>query len=588
MNWDLSKLYTGFDAPEFGADMQKLGDEIAAVREMIANVSEENEAAQLREIILRTGELTDLSGRLANMVQLTLSADSNCEAALSPMVRLKELGNELALLDSELTRCIGENPRIEALCEGDEVLAQHKLYFRNCREKCAHLIDPALEGTVLKMTLSGGESWSRLRDELFAGLAIDLELNGEKKRLPLSGVRALACDADPAVRETAYRAELAAYPRIETPMAACLNGIKGEAITLAGLRKYDSVLDESLAASRVDRETLKALLDTMHASLPMFRRYFRLKAKLLGYEGGLKFCDLFAPMGSNAKKYSLKEAEEMLLSVFGACAPSIAATMKRAFDENWIDAYPREGKEGGAFCSDVHGLKMSYVLTNYDGSYSDISTLAHELGHAYQNTCLESEPPLLCDLPMPLAETASTFNELLLSEHMLGSADRDTAIALLDQQVGDAAQVIVDILSRYLFETEVVERRRTGMPTARELCEIMLDAQKQTYGDGLNEEWLHPYMWACKPHYYFTGSHFYNFPYAFGQLFASGLYAMYGKMGADFWPMYDRILRMSGSGTVREVAASAGVDTADPAFWQEALELFSRKVDQLEKLTQES
>ena len=253
MNWDLSKLYKGFDAPEFGADMQKLGDEIAAVREMIANVTEENEAAQLREIILRTGELTDLSGRLANMVQLTLSADSNCEAALSPMVRLKELGNELSLLDSELTRCIGENPRIEALCEGDEVLAQHKLYFRNCREKCAHLIDPALEGTVLKMTLSGGESWSRLRDELFAGLAIDLELNGEKKRLPLSGVRALACDADPNVREAAYKAELAAYPRIETPMAACLNGIKGEAITLAGLRKYDSVLDESLVGSRVDR-----------------------------------------------------------------------------------------------------------------------------------------------------------------------------------------------------------------------------------------------------------------------------------------------------------------------------------------------
>ena len=230
---------------------------------------------------------------------------------------------------------------------------------------------------------------------------------------------------------------------------------------------------------------------------------------------------------------------------------------------------------------------MSYVLTNYDGSYSDISTLAHELGHAYQNTCLESEPPLLCDLPMPLAETASTFNELLLSEHMLQDADRDTAIALLDQQVGDAAQVIVDILSHYLFEAEVVERRKTGMPTARELCGIMLDAQKQTYGDGLNEEWLHPYMWACKPHYYFTGSHFYNFPYAFGQLFASGLYAMYGRMGADFWPMYDRILRMSGSGTVREVAASAGVDTADPAFWQGALELFSKKVNQLEKLTQE-
>lgn len=582
MNWDLTRLYRGFDDPSFEADFVKLGADIADARELCAKA---DDVKTLHEMILRMQEIAKRSDKLDNYISLTLAADSNCSEALAPLQRLEEMENEAALLDSMFVRKIGENENLDALIAQDELLREHALYFRNAKERAKHLMDPALEPTVLKMQMTGGNSWVHLRNELFSGLTCDVQLNGETKRLPLTAVRAMAYDPDENVRRAAYEAEIAAYPKLETAMAACLNGVEGEANALAEMMNYESVLDWSLAISRMDKSTLDALLDTMKASLPMFRRYFRLKNRLLGKEGGLKFYNLFAPVAGDTKKYTLDEARETLLNVFGGYHAPIAETMRRAFDESLIDSDPREGKEGGAFCSGVPAIQRSYVLTNFDGSYSDVSTLAHELGHAYQDASLSAQSVLLSNLPMPLAETASTFNEILLSEKMLAAADRTTQIALLEQQIGDAAQVIVDILSRFLFEAAVVERRKTSMLTAKELCEIMRDAQMQTYGDGLDPDCMHPYMWACKPHYYDTEYHFYNYPYAFGQLFASGLYALYRAQGKAFWPLYDRLLQFSGSGTVREVAASAGIDVTKPEFWQGSLRFFAEKLERLETLT---
>ena len=406
----------------------------------------------------------------------------------------------------------------------------------------------------------------------------------EGAKLPLPKLGPYKQSGDRATRRRAYEAELAAYPRIEIPMAACLNGIKGEALTLCELRHYDSVLDTALDASRMDRATLDALLSAMRKSLPMFRRYFRLKARLLGYDGGLKFYDLCAPVGEAGQKYTLDEARDMLVEVMGRFSPRMAGLIDRAFRERWIDAYPREGKQGGAFCSGVHPLGISYVMTNFEGSYSSVSTLAHELGHAYHSSCLNDASVLMCDYPMPLAETASIFNETLLMEKTLETAGDETKLTLLEQQIGDAAQVVVDILSRYLFETEVVERRKDHPLSPRELCAIMLEAQKQTYGDGLDPKFLHPYMWACKPHYYSTSIHFYNFPYAFGMLFGLGVYARYLEKGEAFLPEYDRLLAATGSGSVREVAASVGIDVADEALWMQSIRTLEEKVDAFERL----
>lgn len=583
MNWDLSKLYSGFDDPKLPADLKSASEKLAHIRTAIANLKQ-RDAEGLCGIVAEMQQAADLSIKVGSFTYLTLAVDSNCEPARAFYDKVIALNIESAQVNSALSRYLGNAGDLASFVQGHPLLEEHFFFLSELQKSAAHVIDPALEPTVLKMQMTGGNSWEQLRDQLDSNLMIPFEQDGETKQLPLSAIRGLAYSPDADVRRRAYEAELAAYPRIEIPMAACLNGIKGEALTLIELRHYDTVLDTALDASRMDHATLDALMQAMWESLPMFRRYFRLKAKMLGYDGGLKFYDLFAPVGECVMKYTLEEARETLVRVMGRFSPKMAAFIDHAFEDHWIDVYPREGKQGGAFCSGVHPLHMSYVMTNFDGSYSGVSTFAHELGHAYHDSCLSDVSVLMSDYPMPLAETASIFNETLLMEKTLETADDRTRITLLEQQLGDAAQVVVDILSRYLFESEVVERRKDHALSAREMCEIMLDAQRQTYGDGLNPDYMHPYMWACKSHYYSTGIHFYNFPYAFGMLFGLGVFAQYQAKGDAFLPEYDRLLKATGSGSIREVCAGAGIDAADPAFWKSSIDILSKKLEQLEAL----
>ena len=573
MNWDLTRLYRGFDDPAYDRDIEDC-------RALAERLLADGGSMPLEAVIEALKELSALSLKTWAFAQLTLAADANCAPAMAATGRVLPVLNRAKEVYSALSLRL-RDADIEGLCAGSPLLKEHAYLLKVLKRDAAHVIDPALESVVLKMQLTGGSAWVQLRDQLEANLTADYE----GRPIPLSSVRNLAYSPDAQVRRAAYEAELAAYPKIEIPMAACLNGIKGEANTLCALRHFDSVLDMALDAARMDRATLDALLTAMDESLPMFRRYFRLKAKLLGYGGGLKFWDLFAPVGRMRGDYTAEEARRLLTDELGAFSPRMGRMIGRAFDERWIDLYPREGKAGGAFCEGMHPLRQSFVLTNFDGTYSAVSTLAHELGHANQNECMNDVSILLSDYPMPLAETASIFNETLLAERMLEKADRDGQIALLEQQLSDGAQVIVDIYSRYLFESEVVERRKSAVLSAGELCRMMLDAQKRAYGDGLDPEALHPFMWACKSHYYATDVHFYNFPYAFGQLFALGVYAQYRQRGPAFLPDYERLLRDAGNGDIRDVAAGAGIDVADVGFWRTSLKVFEDKLDALTALT---
>lgn len=577
MRWDLTRLYTGFDDPTYASDVKALDELSAALLKTARAIIPEPEP--LEALLSGMKDVTALALKTHGFAQLSLAADTHCAAAMSAAARIQPLLNRMSELHSALSlKLVGAD--IDALCAASPLLNEHRYLLEVLKRGAAHVIDPALEPTVLKLQLTGGSAWVQLRDQLEGSLTADYR----GKSMPLSEVRGLAFSPDADARKAAYEAELACYSKVEIPMAACLNGIKGEANTLAELRHFDSVLDMALDTARMDRATLDALLEAMRESLPMFRRYFRLKARLLGYAGGLKFYDLFAPVGEVSGNYTPDDARRILVGELGAFSPRMGRMIARAFDERWIDLYPRPCKVGGAFCEGMHPLKQSFVLANFESSYDSLSALAHELGHAYQNECMTDVSILLSDYPMPLAETASIFNETLLAERMLEKADAPARAAILEQQLQNAAQVIVDIMSRYIFESEVVKRRRNEILTAKDLCEIMLDAQRQTYGDGLDPECLHPYMWACKSHYYDTVFHFYNFPYAFGQLFAVGVYRLYQKRGADFLPDYEKLLRDCGSGDVREVAASVGIDVSDVEFWREGLRFFEEKLNALEAL----
>jgi len=587
MQWDLTRLYKSFNDPAFAADMaaaEKMTEELAAM----FSSPKADDLEQLKSLISAFNALQEVTAKLRSYVSLTLSTEAENEEALAVNDKMQSFFVRIRQQYSAFNRYVGGLENLEEMIEKDELLSEHAFMLRETAAEARHTIDPALEETVLKLRLTGSSAWSQLRGTLESTVMVDYEDDGEKKQLPLAAARNLAYSPDPAVRKRAYEAELAAYPKIEIPMAACLSGMKGEALTMLPLRHYESLLEQTLEQSRMDQETLDAMLTAMRESFPVFRKYLRAKAKALGHQGGLPFYDLFAPMGKANASFTLDQARDTLVEVLGKFSKKMGDHIQQAFDERWIDAYPHAGKRGGAFCSGVHPLGISYVLTNFDGSLSSVSTLAHELGHAYHNRCMDGLSMMNCGYPMPLAETASIFNETLLSSKMLENASEDEQIMLLELELADACQVIVDIMSRYLFETEVVERRKTHALSPRELKEIMLDAQKKTYGDGLDENILHPYMWACKSHYYRADLHFYNFPYAFGLLFGKGIFARYKERGEAFVEEYDQLLRATASGNVAEVAASVGIDVHSVDFWRSSLAVLAEDVEKYCKLLEKN
>lgn len=573
--WDLSYLYKGFEDEAFLADLARLPELIRVQQDILADASLAP-LAKLEKLADSSEELAALGDKVGDYIFLTLSVDASNAAANMYMDKFNIIMNESALADSAITRYVGSVEHLEECIAASPKLQKIAFVLREMVASCQHTIAPELEPWILEMQLSGGNAFSQLRDKLDSSHTA--EYRGQS--LPLSAVRGLAYDADASVRKDAYEAEIASYAKMELPMSFCLNAIKQEARTLAKAKHYDSVLDMTLDYSRMDRATLDAMLSAMKEYLPHFRRYLKAKAKLLGHKNGLPFYDLFAPVGHASRTYTIEECREKLMAELGKFNPDMAAFVDNAFAQRWIDVYPREGKSGGAFCAPVHFADRSLVMTNFQGSFSDVSTIAHELGHAWHNRCLAGLPYAMINTPMPLAETASIFNETILAHQVLKTASPEEKLTLLDATLTESTQTIVDIFSRYLFESEVIDTRADHAMTVDELKNAMLRAQDATYGDGLDPQVRHPYMWACKSHYYSSGLGFYNFPYAFGELFGKGVFAQYLQKGGVFVPTYNQLLRSCGSAPVAEVAASVGIDVRDADFWRASLEIIKGEIDE--------
>ncbi len=571
--WDLSFLYKGFEDEAFQADLKKWPEMIAEQKALLdADMDDLSKLVQLVEI---DEAISTLARRLRSYTSNTMATQANHGVAQQYSDKLSLIGNQGRLVDSAFTRYVGSLTNLDEMIAQSEKLQKVAFALRQMAEEAKHSIPADIEPWMLEMSLSGGSAFSQLRGKLESNHTV--EFRG--KTLPLAAVRGMAYDGDASVRKDAYEAELASYKKIDLPMSYCLNSIKMEARTLAKAKGYPTVLDMTLASSRMDRETLDAMITAIQEYLPHFRRYLRAKAKYLGHADGLPFYDLFAPVGKASKSYTIEEAREVLLREMGKFTPAMAEFMDTAFEQRWIDVYPKEGKRGGAFCASAHEYDRSLILTNYQGSFSDISTLAHELGHAWHNRCMAGLPYLMIRTPMPLAETASIFNETMLAHQVLKNASEDEKFTLLESSLMESTQTCVDILSRYLFETEVIDTRADHAMTVDELKDAMLRAQDATYGDGLDKNVRHPYMWACKSHYYSSGFNFYNFPYAFGELFGKGVFAQYLKEGDAFVPKYNQLLRSCGSGTIAEVAASVGIDVRSADFWRASLEVIKGEID---------
>ena len=587
LNWSLKELYPSFESQEFKIDMDRLTSKINEVNEWANEIVKDNNdiLIKLEDYIKKYSKLTELISKIGSFIQLSISVNTKDAEALRYSDIFEKKLTHIVEASTKVERYISNIENIDCIIEKSELLKAHEYVLKSIVEQSKYLLSDKEESIIANMKNTGSNAWSKLKDNLISSLMVEIKENDEVKEYPLTVVLNMAEDNSEEVRKRAYEAEIASYKKVEEGVAAALNGIKGEVLTVCDFRGYNSPLEKTLIDSRMDEESLNAMLDAMKESLPVFRKYLRRKAEMLGHKNGLPFYDLYAPISNADMKFTYEEGAKFVVKNFRTFSDNLGDFAQKAIDNNWIDVEPREGKVGGAFCAGLHFIGESRVLLNYGGSFGDVVTMAHELGHGFHGECLKNEAILNSDYPMPIEETASTFCETIIKKAAIKEADKEEALAILEAEICDCTQVIVDIYSRFLFEKSVFEARKESALTVEQIKELMLKAQREAYGDGLDPEYLHPYMWAWKPHYYDADYNYYNFPYAFGLLFAKGLYAEYLKKGESFTSEYERLLSITGKNKIADITKEVGIDIHNKEFWRNSLKTIEEDIEKFIELS---
>lgn len=592
-HWDLTNVFPSLDSEEFTrsvADLESHLDELEAYVQDY-NINADTPAPDDAQILADT-----LSGYLV-LVEKTLVIQSTLNAYVSSFVSTdsfnktaKRIMSELEILGLRMQKMnilamgwmqnVAAKPAVlEQALALDTPAKEYAFFVRESVEQSKYQMSESEETLASELSLSGARAWSKLQKTITSQATAPFEVDGETKELPVTMIHNYLSSPDESIRRRSYETETALWKTLEEPIAASLNGIKGAVLTVEKRRGRKDPLHRTLDQARMDRETLETMLGAMKDSFPMFRKYWRKKAQRLGKEA-LPWWDILAPVGASDTVYTFEEARQFIIKHFKTFSPRLADFVDGTFEKRWIDAEPRPGKSGGAFCMGIASVEESRILCNYDGSFELVGCLAHELGHAYHNYCMKGKKLLLKHSPMTMAETASIFNEqIVFNAAMKQAAAPEEELAILESILIGAALVIVDISSRYLFESEVFERRVQSELSANDFSDIMLRAQQATYGDGLDPQYLNKYMWTWKSHYYIPGLSFYNFPYAFGHLFSLGLYAIYRERGEAFLPEYDQLLASTGEAKPVDLALRFGIDIRTAAFWENSLRIIESHVN---------
>ena len=590
LRWDLSNVFPGLESNEFKVAINDLKVKIENLEALFnQNAALMGTDTPLPKLAQAMGQLVEdfnaiyeLSITLGAYLHSFISTDSHNTTAMRLQSEFELVEVRLQKLDVRFSAWVGKlEASLPEMIQVDPIVNAHAFYLKETAEQSKYLMSEPEETLAAELSLSGANAWNKLQGVVTSQLTVDFELDGKTLKLPMPALINLHSHPDSSVRKRAYEAELNAWQTVSEPLAACMNGIKGTVNTLNNKRGRTDALHASLDQARIDRTTLEAMLGAMHDSFPVFRRYFQAKARRFGAEK-LPWWNIYAPTGKIGRSFTFEEGRDFICEHFNEFSPELAAFAKNAMDNNWIDAEQREGKRGGAFCMGVPLVKESRILSNFDGTLGQVSTLAHELGHAFHNECANQagKTPLQRNTPMTMAETASIMCETIVKHAALEQAtEPQEQLAILEVSLIGHSQVIVDIYSRYLFEKEVFDRRASSELSADDLCDIMERAQKAAFGDGVDERYLHKYMWTWKPHYYYPSLSFYNFPYAFGLLFGTGLYAIYQQRGAAFVPDYKKLLASTGEGTAAELADRFGINIRTSKFWEDSLAVIAAEIN---------
>ncbi|MCH7685750.1 MAG: M3 family oligoendopeptidase [Planctomycetes bacterium] len=594
LTWDLDTLLPHPEKPEFRTILQKFRDELKSLAEQSERLpavnGDKQYVAQWREFLRNYESIGGQAEDLISFVGCHAAADAEnrlfqqLEAELSALGPLRE---QIATNIEFAFKNAGAED-LQKFVDADDWLGEIRFFLENSRANAQLRLPKEQELLAADLAVDGIHAWGRLYDRISGRLRIPVMERGEIVEKSPGQVQ--FDSPQRAVRENNFYAADKAWNSIADTCADALNHISGTRLTHYRRLGLEDHLDAPLRHNRMQRETLNAMWSAVCSRKPVLLKYLKKKAELLGLES-LTWYDVQAPLpatdvSSNREKLSYDEACRRIIESFSGFSPEFGAFAKTALEQSWVEAEDRPGKRQGGFCTGFPTKRQSRIFMTYTNTIDSMSTLAHELGHAYHSYVLRERPVFLQDYPMNLAETASTFAEAVLGEEQLrGSDSTSEQLVILDTMLADAVSFLMNIHARFLFEDAFHKERPDGELTASRFSELMLEAQKAAYVGGFAEEGWNPNFWISKLHFYISELPFYNFPYTFGYLLSLGVYALADEFGDEFPARYRELLLATGCMNTEAVVQSTfGHDLTDSAFWNKSLDIVESRVERFLEL----
>ncbi|WP_223067602.1 M3 family oligoendopeptidase [Paenibacillus caui] len=592
LTWDLESVFPGgSESSELKTFLTQLEQDVAGMEKIAKEAKAPSSIQGTKEFDPFIEQLQGVYSRITeagSFIGCLTAQNTSDKKAIQLSDRLSTLGARLKSVTAVFENVLRSTEEdVFAEWVAREEIAPIAFTLTESRERAKEKLSPELEGLALDLAVDGYEGWSEHYDTIVSKFSLPFtDEKGETVQLSAGQAHNKLHDPDRSVREEVFAAWEEKWAELADFGADTLNRLAGFRLKLYGKRGWEDVLKEPLAINRMSRETLDTMWQVINEYKPVFVKYLERKAKLLGVEK-LSWADVESPLGGKAGgKIPYDEAAETIVKEFGGFNPKLAEFAVNAFNNSWIEAEDRPGKRPGGFYTPLTESKEGRIFMTFGGTASNVSTLAHELGHAYHSFLLKNLPPFCQDYAMNVAETASTFAENILSSAQVSQAEsKEEKLALLEEKVQRSVAFFMNIHARFLFETRFYEERKEGLLSTDDLCRLMEEAQKEAFCGALGS--YHPHFWLSKLHFYITGVPFYNFPYTFGFLFSSGIFARAQAEGPSFAEKYDALLQDTGRMKVEDLAQKhLGVNLTKPDFWREAISVSVKDVEQFLAMTE--
>jgi oligoendopeptidase F len=585
--WDLSRLYAGHDDSSLEEDLSQVRKEAHTFRrDFRGRISSDHLSPDLLAAALRGYESLQRRGLKPYLyAQLLFSADSTAAAHKALLARVRETwsaaSEETLFFELEILRI--DQERFADLLRDSEV-AGYAHYLNQLRAHAPYTLGEEVEQALKRKDLSGREAFVQLFDELTSSLRFTFRMPGKEEEREVAGEELLALLHHPEgeVREKAFATFLERYSENALVLTSCLNNLCLDHAKEVELRRYPDIMTPTHLSSETEPAMVEKMMEVTEANYGLARDYFDLKRRLLGLDR-MKNTDVYAPIGSENRQVPFAEAKTMVLEAFRGFSPQLADTAGAFFTERRIDVLPQAGKTGGAFCMGMMPGYSPYVLLNYTGNLRDVSTLAHELGHGVHFALSQGQNLFHYHAPLPFAETASVFGEMLLTRHLLDrETDPQVKIKLLCGKLEDIIATTFRQNALTRFELAAHRKRAEGLLSPEDFCTLWWEENRKLFGDAV--EMIEPYRWGWSYISHFIHARFYCYSYVFGELLVLALYQKYREEGDSFVPRYLELLGKGGSQKPRDLLKPLGIDLAVPDFWQKGYDFVRGLLEELKGL----